>query len=72
MDEMKIGSKFIRDVISKLIKMLLRKKLGYNVNIQLNELSATIIDGKSHVHLSVDAELEKNELVNILKIIGLD
>ena len=42
------------------------------VHIQLNGLTATVIDGKAHVHLDVDAELEKDELVKILKTVGLD
>ena len=58
-------------MISKLVKMVLRKKLGYDIDIQLNEIKTTITDGKTHVHLDVDAELEKEELVKILKKIGL-
>lgn len=72
MDEMKIVSKFTTNMISKLVKMVLRKKLGYNVDIQLNEIKTTITDGKTHVHLDVDAELEKEELMKILKNIGLN
>lgn len=72
MDEVKIVSKFTMSVISKLIKAMLHKKLGYNVDIQLNEVNATITDGKTHVHLDVDAELDKDELVKILKGIGLN
>lgn len=71
MDEMKIVSKFATNMISKLVKMVLRKKLGYDIDIQLNEIKTTITDGKTHVHLDVDAELEKDELVKILKKIGL-
>lgn len=69
---MKIVSKFTRSVISKLIKVMLHKRLGYNVDIQLNEVKATITDGKTHVHLDVDAELDKDELLKILKSIGLN
>lgn len=69
---MKIVSKFTTNMISKLVKMVLRKKLGYNIDIQLNEIKTTITDGKTHVHLDVDAELEKEELMNILKKIGLN
>jgi uncharacterized membrane protein YgaE (UPF0421/DUF939 family) len=72
MDEMKIVSKFTTNMISKLVKMVLRKKLGYNIDIQVNEIKTTITDGKTHVHLDVDAELEKEELMNILKKIGLN
>ena len=71
MDEMKIVSKFTTNVISKFVKMVLRKKLGYDVDIQLNEIKTTITDGKTHVHLDVDAELDKEELLKILTNIGL-
>jgi len=72
MDEMRIVSKFTTKLVSKLVKMVLRKKFGYDVNIQLNEIRTTITDGKTHVHLDVDAELEKGELLKILKNVGLD
>lgn len=71
MDEMKIGSKFTTSIVSKLIVMLIQKKLGYDVELKLNEVNITVIDGKTHVHLDVDAELEKDELMKILKNIGL-
>lgn len=71
MDEMKIGSKFTTGIISKLVSMVIRKKLGYDVELKLNEVNATVIDGKTHVHLDVDAELSKEELMNILASIGL-
>jgi len=71
MDEVRIVSKFTRSVISKLVKMALHKKLGYNIDIQLNEINATVTDGKAHVHFDVNAELDKDELVKILKSIGL-
>lgn len=72
MDEVRIVSKFIRSVISKLLKMTLHKKLGYNIDIQLNEVNVTVTDGKTHVHLDVDVELDKDELMKILEIIGLN
>lgn len=71
MDEMKIRSKFTTSIISKLVAMVIRKKLGYDVELKLNEVTTTVIDGKTHVHLDVDAELEKDELVKIIKSIGL-
>lgn len=72
MDEMKIVSKFTRGMISKLLKMVIRKKSGYNVDIQLNNITVTVTDGKTHLHLDIDADLEKDELINILKSIGLN
>lgn len=72
MDEMKVVSKFTRIVISKLMKMVIHKKAGYNVDIRVNEMEATVTDGKTHVHLDIDAGLEKEELMKILKSIGLN
>ena len=71
MDEMKIGSKFITSIISKLASALINKKFGYDIKLNLNEVNATIADGKTHVQLDIDADLEKDELVKILKNIGL-
>lgn len=71
MDEMKISSKFMRNLVAKLVKKAVKKKVGYEVDVQLNELTATITDGTAHVHLSIDAELNKNELTKILGTIGL-
>lgn len=68
---MKIGSKFTTSIISKLISLVIRKKFGYDIKLNLNEVDATIVDGKTHVHLDVDADLEKDELMKILKSIGL-
>lgn len=71
MDEMRIVSKFTTGMISKLLKLVLCKKLGYDVDIRLNEITAKVDNGKTHIHLDVDAELEKDELTKILKSVGL-
>lgn len=71
MDEMKIGSKFTTGIISKLAALAIRKKFGYDIKLNLNEVNATVVDGKTHIHLDVDAELEKDKLTKILKNIGL-
>ena len=72
MDEMKIVSKFTRGIISKAIKMIVHKKTGYDINIQLNNVTTVIIDGKTHLHVDLDAEVDKEELIKILKNIGLN
>ena len=71
MDEMKIGTKIMRGMVSKIITKVLKMKLGYNVGIQLNEFDAKVNDGKAHVHLNIDAEMTQEELNKILETIGL-
>ena len=59
---MKIQSKFMTGLVSRIVKKVLRTKLGCEVDIQLNEFRTTVIDDKTHVHLDLDADLTKEEL----------
>lgn len=66
---MKIQSKFMTGLVSRIVKKVLRAKLGCEVDIQLNEFRTTVIDDKTHVHLDLDADLTKEELNKLLKTI---
>lgn len=74
MDELKIGlsTKLMRGIVSKLISKLVQKKLGYKVDIQLNGVEVEMRDEKIHLHLNADADLNKDDFVEIIKSIGLD
>lgn len=72
MDEMRIVSGFTRWVVSRIINVMLKKKLGYDVDIQVNEAAAIVNDGKTHLHLDIDATMERDELIKILKKAGLN
>lgn len=71
MDEMKIESRFMTKLVSKIAKKVVRDKTGYNADIQLNSLRTAVVDDKMHVHLDLDVELTKEELNKILKSIGI-
>ncbi len=70
MDEVKIESKIMKGIVSRFIKMIIRNKLGYDVDVQLNGFRTTVIDGETHVHLDIDLELSKEELDKLTKDIG--
>ena len=72
MDIMKISSKFTTSLLSKVVGMALSKKLGYKIDIQINDIEATIDDGKTHVHVNMDAEMNSDELTKVIKNIGID
>lgn len=74
MDELKIGlsTKLMRGIVSKLISKLVQKKLGYKVDIQLNGVEVEMKEEKVHLHLNVDADLDKADFIEIIKSIGLD
>lgn len=71
MDEMKLESKFMTMIASKLAKKVVRDKLGYDVDIRLNRLRTTVMEDRMHVELNLDLELTKEELNKLLKSIGL-
>lgn len=73
-DELKIGlsTKLMRGIVSKLISKLVQEKLGYKVDIQLNGVQVEMKEDRVHLHLNVDADLDKNDFVDILKNIGLE
>ena len=71
MDEMKISTRLMKGLIAKIVKTMIKKKVGYDVDIRLNDLVITNDDNKAHVHLNVDAELNKDELAKILETICL-
>ena len=73
MDEMKLtlSTKFMRNVVAKIIAKIIYKKTGYKVNIQLNELNINVIDGETHISTSVEAKLSSDEFIKIMKSVDL-
>ena len=72
MDELKITSKIMTKIISKGIAMVIKKKLGYNVDIQVHEIRAAVNDGKAHVYLNAEGDVDINEFKKFTKSIGLE
>lgn len=72
MDEMKVklSTKFMRTIVAKLIATTIRKKYGYKVDIQLNDLDVSVIDGEAKLSVNVEAKLGKDEFMEIMKTIG--
>jgi hypothetical protein len=74
MDEMKLklSTKFMRNIVAKLLARTIYKKTGYKVTIQLNELDVSVIDGETHISTNVEAKLSSNEFMKIMRNIGLE
>lgn len=64
---MKVSSKFVTGIVSKLISKTVHKKFGHKIDIKINEVTVKVIDEKTYVHLDVDGQLSKDELLKILK-----
>ena len=72
MDKMNIISKFTTAIVSKVAKVVIKKKLGVDMDIWLKEMKITVNDGNTHAHLDIDVELSKDELKKLLKESGFD
>ena len=68
MDELKLklSTKFMRNLVAKLITKIIQKKLGYKVKIQLNELEVNVIDGDAVVLANVEAKMDNKEFMKLL------
>ena len=69
MDEMniKLSTKFMRGIVSKVIARTIRKKLGYKVDIQLHDLDVSVVNGEAKILTSVEVRLDNEEFTKIMK-----
>ena len=69
MDEMRIESKFLQNIISKILKKVLNKQLGINPEICFwSPIEAKIENDTAQVHIDIVATVPTNDIVKILKI----
>ena len=73
MDELKLklSTKFMRGIVANLVSKAIAKKVGYNIDILLNEIEVKNEGGKIRLHIDADAEIENSEFVRMLKSIGM-
>ena len=71
MDEMKIklSTRFMRKIVSKLIAKAISKKCGCKVNIKLNDLDISVIDGETDIKANVELKMNSEEFMKIMKTI---
>ena len=69
MDILKIKTKFIQNILSKIIETLIQKKTGYKIKIQLKDIDMTITEDNAHISLNAEADMSINELKKVAKII---
>ena len=69
MDVLKIKTKFMQNILSKIIETLIQKKTGYKIKIQLKDIDMTITEDNAHISLNAEADMNINELKRVTKII---
>ena len=71
MDELKLklSTKFMRGIASKLIAKTISKKLGCKVDIQLNDLDISVVDGETKINTNVELKMNSDEFMKLMKSI---
>lgn len=71
MDEMKIkiSTKFMKNMISKILIKAVYKNIGIRPDIHINELSAEMKEGKIRFHINADGEVDESALVKINRLL---
>lgn len=69
MDELKIAinSAFMKRIIKTILSKVIEKKLGYKIDIQINEIKADVTGGNVKLHLDMDGQMTTDELSKLLK-----
>lgn len=70
--KLKLSTKFMRGIIANLVSKAIAKKVGYNIDILLNEIEVKSEGGKIHLHIDADADVENSEFVRMLRSIGME
>ena len=74
MDEMfiKLKTKFMKKIVSKLLTKVIQSKLGYKINIQIKDLEAELNNGEITLNVNLEAKMDEHEFTKILKSEDLD
>lgn len=67
MDEMKISSKFMQNLVSRIIRKVVNKKVGIDPDISFGAPIEVKIDGdNATIHIDVTANIKTEELQRII------
>ena len=67
MDQMILESRFMQNIISKILKKIVKRKIGYDIDIQITELQVFNFDDKARIVLGATTDIPRDELNSILK-----
>ena len=74
MDEMfiKLKTKFMKKMVSKLLTKAIQNKFGYKVNIQISDLEVELNNDEIALNVNLEAKMKKHEFIKILQSEDLD
>ena len=69
---LKISTKFMKGIVAKIISKKVYKKLGYKIDIQLNDVQVDTINGDVRLHVDVDTKMGRTEFERLMEERGED
>lgn len=66
------SSKLMKGIVTKMMEKKIYEKLGYKIDIQLNDIQIDIVDSEIKAHLDVDAKMNKTEFNRLMENINED
>ena len=69
MDIMQIKTSFMRGLVAKIISISIYKKLGYKVDIGIEDISIQINDHDANINLNANVHMKVDDLKTFTKLI---
>ena len=66
MDELKVESALVRQLVASMIKKAIQKKIGFNVDLNIKSLSVTTKDGGLYFDVSASGSTKTANLAKLL------
>ena len=70
MDQLNLQTKLMRGLASKALEAVIRKKVGYNVVLDISKIQVTVSDDNAHLSLALDADMDISEFEKITRIMN--
>ena len=70
MDILSLCSEFSRGIAMKIMQNLIKKKLGFDVYVDLNSLKVSIDESNAHIKLDCNFSTKKENLQHLLRQMG--
>lgn len=74
MDEMqlKLRTKFMRNLASKIIAKILYKQYGVKVNLKVNGLDISSVGGDTTAKLNIEASMRSDEFYRLMQSVDIE
>lgn len=62
MDELKIKTGFMKKIISSIVSKTIKKKVGVDAAIKVEDLNITFDEKQAHIKISIEGGISKEDL----------